>query len=149
MTCLKHVTLKHGSVTWISGRISSYSLCLEFVINQHFSRYCCLCGKQVHDWSKTYLVGLLIRSIFRWKNCTRAEALVQFFAQKLERINRPARHVLLKDLANVSSGLFPILSADDLNLFLSGDELANTTVNTRRSNNAIITSKRRYDVVLT
>ena len=37
----------------------------------------------------------VIRSIFRWKNCTRAEALVQFSPRKIERINRPTRHVLL------------------------------------------------------
>ena len=44
---------------------------------------------------KTCLVGLLIRSILRGKNCTRASARVQFFQRKIERINRPTRHVLL------------------------------------------------------
>ena len=43
--------------------------------------------------SKTCLVGLLIRSIFRGKNCTSASARVQFFQRKIERINRPTRHV--------------------------------------------------------
>ena len=44
---------------------------------------------------KTCLLGLLIRSIFRRKNCTSASARVQFFQRKIERINRPTRHVLL------------------------------------------------------
>ena len=30
----------------------------------------------------------IIGSIFRWKNCTYAEALVQFFLRKIEQINR-------------------------------------------------------------
>ena len=34
-------------------------------------------------------------SILRWKNCNRAEALMQFFPRKIERINRPTRHVFL------------------------------------------------------
>ena len=33
---------------------------------------------------------------FLLENCTRAEALVQFFQRKIERINRPTRHVLLQ-----------------------------------------------------
>ena len=36
----------------------------------------------MHDWRKTCLVGQLIRSIFRWKNCTRAVALVHFSRDK-------------------------------------------------------------------
>ena len=36
--------------------------------------------------SKTCLVGLLIRSIFRGKNCTSASARMQFFQRKIERI---------------------------------------------------------------
>ena len=36
--------------------------------------------------------------MFRWKNCTRAETLVQFFPRKIERINRPTRHVLLQKM---------------------------------------------------
>ena len=52
MTCLKHVTLKHGNVN--SGGISGCHLCLEFVINQHFSRYCCLYRKWMRDQSKTF-----------------------------------------------------------------------------------------------
>ena len=51
---------------------------------------------QCADCRKTRFVGLLIRSILRWKNCTRAEALVPFFPRKIERINRPARHVFLQ-----------------------------------------------------
>ena len=39
-------------------------------------------------------VGLLIRSILHGKNCTSASARVQFFQRKIERINRPTRHVL-------------------------------------------------------
>ena len=72
-----------------------YTLCFEFVIHQHFSRFCCLCRKQMRDLSKTCLATELIRSILRWKNCTCAEALVQFFRAKIERINTVARHVLL------------------------------------------------------
>ena len=34
------------------------------------------------------------------ENCTRAEALVQFFPRKIERINTPTRHVLLQSSAN-------------------------------------------------
>ena len=45
--------------------------------------------------SETCLVGLLIRSIFRENNCMGALAQVQFFQRKIERINRPTRHVLL------------------------------------------------------
>ena len=47
------------------------------------------------DCSKRCLVGLLIRSIFRGKNWTSASTRVQFFQRKIERINRPTRHVLL------------------------------------------------------
>ena len=36
----------------------------------------------MRDWSKTCLVGLLIRSILHWENCNRAEALVQFSREK-------------------------------------------------------------------
>ena len=46
--------------------------------------------------SNTCLVGLLIRSIFRGKNCTSFSARVQFFERKIERINRPTRAVLLQ-----------------------------------------------------
>ena len=45
-------------------------------------------------WSKTFLVGLLIRSILRGKNYTSALVLGQFFQRKIEGINRPTRHVL-------------------------------------------------------
>ena len=47
-------------------------------------------------YRNTCLVGLLIRSILRGKNCTSASARVQFFQRKIERINRPTRHVLLE-----------------------------------------------------
>ena len=39
-------------------------------------------------WSKTCLATVLIRSILRWKNCTRAVALVQFFPRE----NRTNQH---------------------------------------------------------
>ena len=38
----------------------------------------------MRDKSKTCIVGLLIRSIFRWENCTRTEALVRFFPRKMD-----------------------------------------------------------------
>ena len=44
-----------------------------------------------------------LRIDFRWKNCTRIEALVQFFPRKIERINRPTRHVLLHTFAGAWS----------------------------------------------
>ena len=80
----------------MATRISGWSIWLKFVIRQHFSWCCCSYRKQIRDQSKTCLVGLLIRSILRWKNCTRAEALVQLFPRKIERINRPTRHVFLQ-----------------------------------------------------
>ena len=43
--------------------------------------------------SKTSLVGLIIRSIWRGKNCTSVSVRVQFFRRKIERINRPTKHV--------------------------------------------------------
>ena len=39
--------------------------------------------------SKTCLVGLLIRSIFRENNCTSASARMHFSEPQIERINRP------------------------------------------------------------
>ena len=36
----------------------------------------------MRDYSKTCLVGLFIRLIFRWNNYTRAEVLVQFSREK-------------------------------------------------------------------
>ena len=44
---------------------------------------------------KTCLVGLLIRSIVCRKKCTSASTRVQFFLHKIERFNRPTRHVFL------------------------------------------------------
>ena len=43
------------------------------------------------------IVGLLISLILRRKNFTRAEALLHFFPRKIERINRPTRHVFLQN----------------------------------------------------
>ena len=52
--------------------------------------------KKADAWLKQNMfVGLLIRLIVRWKNCTRAETLVQFFPHKIEQMNRPTRHVFL------------------------------------------------------
>ena len=68
--------------TLISVRISGYNLCLEFVINQHFSRYCCSYRKLMRDLSKTAL------SLKRSRNLSR---------EKIERIDRSTRHVSLQN----------------------------------------------------
>ena len=49
-------------------------------------------------FSKTCVVGLLIHSILRGKNCTSAPARVQFFQRKIERTSSPTIHVLLWSL---------------------------------------------------
>ena len=55
----------------------------------------------MRDKSKTCLATVLIRLILRWKNCPRAEALVQFSSAKIERINTVAGHVLLQNFHSV------------------------------------------------
>ena len=64
----------------------------------------------MRDWIKTCLVSLLFHSICHWKNCTRAEALVHFFPRKIERINRPTRHVLLHSSPSFMSSRVSIVS---------------------------------------
>ena len=46
-------------------------------------------SRPVVQENKTCLVGLLVRSSFRWKNCTCTEARVQFFTRTIARISRP------------------------------------------------------------
>ena len=71
--------------TWISSWISGWSLCGKFVIHQHFS-WCCCSYSKMFDLSKICLVGLLIRLILCWKNCTRAEAHVQYLPPKSNKL---------------------------------------------------------------
>ena len=79
----------HGVIIGIDLRTDSTYL-LSTVTYDWVSRKC-----YIKLCRRTCLVGLLIRSIFRGKNCTSASARVQFFQLKIERVNRPTRHVLL------------------------------------------------------
>ena len=47
MACIKHVTLKHGNVNfrWDFGK----SLCLEYIVHQHFPWRCCSYRKLMRD----------------------------------------------------------------------------------------------------
>ena len=80
MTCFKHVTQKHDKCpVHFPVRVCALNLLYISVFHDAAARRESRC-----------VVGLLIRSNLRWKNCIRA-----IFLRKIERIDRPTRHVLL------------------------------------------------------
>ena len=102
ITCLKHVTLKAWQREFSVGypvRVFASNLLL---INIFLDIVVRIESKSVIKAKDSCLAGLLIRSIFHWENCTRAEALVQFFREKSKRIDSPTRHVLLHKLLCVT-----------------------------------------------
>ena len=101
MTCLKHVTLKHGNANFLKNfRVEFYASNLLSLINQHFSRFCCsyenkCMTKAKHVWLVCWFVRFFAgklhsrwsaRSIFPAKNRTNQQTNKTCFSTKMKKL---------------------------------------------------------------